>query len=126
MKRVVPLVDLAWQQAVVAAEVRAGWDAVLARNAFVLGEEVAAFEQEFAAFCGVARSVGVANGTDALELALRAMGIGHGDEVIVPANSFVPRYNTMSLFRVPADHHVTLVAPWAQDDRLSITGWFLT
>ena len=44
----------------------------------------------------------------------------------VVIDSFVPRYNTLSLFRVPADHHVTLVAPWAQEDRLSITGWYLT
>jgi dTDP-4-amino-4,6-dideoxygalactose transaminase len=87
--RRVPLVDLAVQHAEVASAVRAGWDRVLERGAFVLGEEVAAFERDFARFCGIAHCVGVANGTDALELALRAIGIGHGDEVIVPANSFV-------------------------------------
>ncbi|WMX49085.1 DegT/DnrJ/EryC1/StrS family aminotransferase [Streptomyces roseicoloratus] len=53
------------------------------------GEEVAAFEQEYAAFGGVAHCVGVANGTDALELALRASGVGAGDEVVLPANTFI-------------------------------------
>ena len=56
---------------------------VLHSNWFVLGEELAAFEQEFAAFCGVSACVGVGNGTDAIELALRACGIGPGDEVII-------------------------------------------
>ncbi|HEX5501408.1 MAG TPA: DegT/DnrJ/EryC1/StrS family aminotransferase [Thermomicrobiales bacterium] len=58
---------------------------VLASGWFVLGAEVAAFEREFAAWLGVTHCVGVANGTDALELALRALDIGPGDEVIVPA-----------------------------------------
>ncbi|MGN6698560.1 MAG: DegT/DnrJ/EryC1/StrS family aminotransferase [Thermomicrobiales bacterium] len=58
---------------------------VLASGWFVLGEEVAAFEREFAAWLGVAHAVGVANGTDAIELAMRALDIGPGDEVIVPA-----------------------------------------
>ena len=44
----------------------------------------------------------------------------------VVVDSFVPRFNTLSLFRVPHDHHVTLVAPWALEDRLAITGWYLT
>jgi len=85
----IPLVDLAVQHAQVADEVAAGWAEVVAQGAFVLGPEVVAFEQEFARFSGVAHCVGVANGTDALELAMRARGIGPGDEVIVPANTFV-------------------------------------
>lgn len=85
----IPLVDLAAQHAAIAADVQAGWDGVLARTAFVLGEEVAAFEAAFARFCGVAHCMGVANGTDALELALRALGVGPGHEVIVPANTFI-------------------------------------
>ncbi len=60
---------------------RSGW--------FVLGEEVEAFEREFARFCGVAQCVGVGNGLDALTLVLRAWGIGPGDEVIVPANTYI-------------------------------------
>jgi dTDP-4-amino-4,6-dideoxygalactose transaminase len=60
----------------------------LAAGNFILGPEVAAFEQEFAAYLGVKHVVGVANGTDALTIALRAMGVGPGDEVIVPAFTF--------------------------------------
>jgi dTDP-4-amino-4,6-dideoxygalactose transaminase len=85
----VPLVDLAWQHRQVEAEVRQGWDRVLERTAFVLGEEVADFESGFAAFSGVRHCIGVASGTDAIEIALRALGIGSGDEVIVPANTFI-------------------------------------
>ena len=85
----IPLVDLAAQHAVIADEVAQGWQQVLARTAFIGGPEVAAFEREFAAFSGVTDCVAVANGTDAIELALRAGGIGPDDEVILPANSFI-------------------------------------
>lgn len=62
----------------------------IARSAaFIGGPEVEAFEDEFAAYCGTAHAVGISNGTDALALALRAMDIGPGDEVVVPANSFI-------------------------------------
>ena len=57
--------------------------------AFVNGPDVAAFESAWAGYCGRAHALGVANGTDALELALRAVGVGAGDEVVVPANSFI-------------------------------------
>lgn len=60
---------------------------VLARQWFVLGEEVRGFEAEFAAWCGVPRALGVANGTEALELALRAVGVRPGDEVLCAANA---------------------------------------
>ena len=85
----VPLVDLKRQHEAVAADVADGWSRVLAEGAFVLSDEVAAFEAELAAFCGVRHCVGVANGTDALELSLRALGVGPGDEVVLPANTFV-------------------------------------
>ena len=85
----IPLVDLAWQRDVVADDVARGFAAVFARTAFILGPEVAAFESAYAAFEGVAHVVGVANGTDAIELALRAVDVGPGDEVILPANTFV-------------------------------------
>src|SRR5947208_8209592 len=85
---VVPLVDLARQHHEVADDVATGWAAVIADSAFVGGKHVAAFEEDYAAFIGVDHCVGVANGTDALELALRATGVGAGDEVIVPANTF--------------------------------------
>lgn len=86
---VVPLVDLEASHREVAAEVVTGFERVLASRAFVLGPEVEAFEEELALFLDVRRCVGVANGTDALELALRALGIGRGDEVVIPANTFV-------------------------------------
>ncbi|PPK64510.1 DegT/DnrJ/EryC1/StrS family aminotransferase [Actinokineospora auranticolor] len=85
----IPLVDLAAQHAAVADEVAEGWAQVLAKTAFVGGPQVAAFEAEYAAFAGVANCVGVGNGTDALELALRALGVGPGDECVVPANTFI-------------------------------------
>jgi dTDP-4-amino-4,6-dideoxygalactose transaminase len=85
----IPLVDLSAAHDEVAEEVRAGFARVLAQTAFVGGPEVAAFEAEYAAFTGVPHCVGVANGTDALELALRASGVGAGGQVILPANTFV-------------------------------------
>jgi dTDP-4-amino-4,6-dideoxygalactose transaminase len=85
----IPLVDLAWQHREIEEEVRAGFERVMASSAYVLGPDVAGFEAEYAAFCSVPHCVGVANGTDALELALRALGLGAGDEVILPANTFV-------------------------------------
>lgn len=85
----VPLVDLAAAHAEVAAEVRAGFERVLASGCFVKGPEVAAFEREYADFTGVRHCVGAANGTDALELALRALDLRPGGGVVLPANTFV-------------------------------------
>jgi dTDP-4-amino-4,6-dideoxygalactose transaminase len=65
--------------------------------AFVGGEEVEAFEAEFAAYCGADHAVGLSSGTDALALALRALGIGPGDEVVVPANSFIATAEAVTL-----------------------------
>ena len=85
----VPLVDLVSQHRAIAQEVHDGLERLFSSGAFILGEEVARFEQAFADFCGLSSCVAVGNGTDALELALRAMRIGPGDEVICPVNSFV-------------------------------------
>jgi dTDP-4-amino-4,6-dideoxygalactose transaminase len=85
----IPLVDLAAAHAEVAEEVEAGFKRVIAETAFVGGAEVAAFEQEYAAFSGLPHCVGVANGTDALELAFKAVGVVPGSEVILPANTFI-------------------------------------
>jgi dTDP-3-amino-3,4,6-trideoxy-alpha-D-glucose transaminase len=74
------------------APLRAEFDAAIARVVdsarYILGPEVAAFEQEWAGYCGAAHAIGVANGTDALTIALRAMGVGPGDEVVVPSFTF--------------------------------------
>ncbi|MET8312183.1 DegT/DnrJ/EryC1/StrS family aminotransferase [Micromonospora sp. NPDC005173] len=85
----IPLVHLAAAHAEVAEEVEAGFKRVIADTAFIGGAEVAAFEREYAAFSGVPHCVGVANGTDALELALRAVGVGPGAEAILPTNTFI-------------------------------------
>ena len=85
----IPLVDLAAQHAAVADEVASGWQEVLAATAFIGGRQVAAFESEYAEFIGTQHCVGVANGTDAIEIALRALGVGAGDECILPANTFI-------------------------------------
>ena len=85
----VPFVDLARQHAEVAEEVVAGWDAVFAAGDYVGGAAVTEFEQAYADHLGVAHCVGVGNGTDALEMSLRAVGVGPGDEVILPANTFI-------------------------------------
>ena len=87
--RRIPLVDLAAMAREVRAEVDAAFAQVLDSAYFIGGEIVERFEHQWAAYCGTAHAVGVANGTDALHLALRAMGIGRGDEVVIPTNTFV-------------------------------------
>jgi len=82
LTRTVPVASLAAQYATIKGEIDAAVHRVLESGWYVLGAEVAAFEREFAAYCGTTHAVGVANGTDALMLALEALGIGPGDEVI--------------------------------------------
>ena len=83
------MLDLRAQFESIAPEIRAAIDEVLAAQVFVLGPQCEAFEQEVAQACGTRYGVGVASGTDALELALHASGVGAGDEVIVPAFTFI-------------------------------------
>jgi dTDP-4-amino-4,6-dideoxygalactose transaminase len=83
------MVDLAAQHARVREEIEAAIAGVVRSTRFIGGEECAAFEAEFAAYCGVGHACGVANGTDALTLALRAFGVGPGDEVVTVANTFI-------------------------------------
>jgi dTDP-3-amino-3,4,6-trideoxy-alpha-D-glucose transaminase len=84
----VPLFDTAAQLAPLRAQLLAALERVLDEERFILGPEVGAFEREFADHCGAAHAVGVANGTDAITIALRAMGVGRGDEVVVPSFTF--------------------------------------
>src|ERR687894_2365683 len=84
----VPLFDTTSALAPLHARIDAAIAAVVAARRFILGPEVAAFEQEFAAYCGARHAVGVANGTDALTIALRALGVGPGDDVVVPSFTF--------------------------------------
>ena len=69
---------------------------VLNSGSYILGDEVAAFEGEFAAMCGTQHCVGVANGLDALHLALKVLGVGPGDEVIVPSNTYIATWLAVS------------------------------
>ena len=84
----IPLVDLHAQYAAIGAEIDAAIRRVLGHCEFILGSEVRAFEQEWAAYCGVEHAVGLSNGTDAIRLALLALGVQPGDEVITVANTF--------------------------------------
>lgn len=86
----IPLIDLARRERVLADEIAAATARVLASGRLLLGPELEAFEAELAAWSGYAHAVGVGSGTDALILALRAAGIGVGDEVLVPAFTAVP------------------------------------
>lgn len=82
----------------------------MARGQWVLGSEVAAFEREFAQYCGCAHAVAVANGMDALELVLRAWGVGPGDEVVVPGMTFVATWLAVEMVGatiVPVDPNPT-------------------
>ena len=69
---------------------------IAAKSAFTLGPELEAFEADFAEFCGTEQAIGVSSGTAALELALRGLGIGPGDEVIVPTYSFITTAEAVS------------------------------
>ena len=85
----IPLVDLAAQQREIEADVQADLRVVFDRTCFIGGPDVGSFEDEYAQFVGVDHCVGVGNGTDAVEFALRALGLGPGSEVIIPANTFI-------------------------------------
>jgi dTDP-3-amino-3,4,6-trideoxy-alpha-D-glucose transaminase len=84
----VPLFDTTSTLVPLRAQLRAAIEGVLESERFILGPEVTAFEQELAAYCGAQHGVGVGNGTDAITIALRAMGVGPGDEVVVPSFTF--------------------------------------
>jgi dTDP-4-amino-4,6-dideoxygalactose transaminase len=85
----IPFVDLAAQHAEIADEFTEGLGAVLETTGFVCGPRVAAFEEAYAAFSGTRHCIGVGNGTDAIELALRAAGVDSSHEVILPGNTFI-------------------------------------
>ncbi len=84
----IPLVDLVTQSAGIKEEVLAGIGEVIDSAGYILGKQVAEFEESFAKYCQTDHAVGLANGTEALHMALRVLGIGAGDEVITAANSF--------------------------------------
>jgi dTDP-4-amino-4,6-dideoxygalactose transaminase len=87
--RPIPIIDLRAQLARIRPEIDEAVESVLSTTAYVQGEDVRLLEREFAAFCGATHACAVANGTDALHLALRAYGVGPGDEVVTVANTFI-------------------------------------
>jgi dTDP-4-amino-4,6-dideoxygalactose transaminase len=84
----VPLIDLSIQHKELRPEINQALNNILDRCDFILGQDVTKLEEEFAAYCGTKYAVGVDSGLSALELSLRALGVGPGDEVIVPAHTF--------------------------------------
>jgi len=84
----IPLFDTSSALGPLREEIKAAVSGVLDSGRYVLGPQVSALESEFAAYCGAEHAVGVANGTDAITIALRAMGVGPGDEVVVPSFTF--------------------------------------
>lgn len=92
----VPFLDLRPIYQEIQSELDDAYRRVMRTGWYVLGKEVEAFEQEFAAYCGVRHCVGVGNGLEALHLILRAYGIGPGDEVIVPANTYIATWLAVS------------------------------
>lgn len=96
MTQSVPLVDLSAQYESIRAEIDAAIQSVIARTAFIMGPDVREFEKHFADYCRSAYAVGVASGTAALELTLRACDIGVGDEVITSAHTFIATAEAIS------------------------------
>ena len=92
----IPLVDLQAQYIPLKDEILAAIASVLDSMHLYQGPQQRAFEEEFARFCGCREAIGVSNGTDALELALRALGVGAGDEVITQPNTFIATAEAIS------------------------------
>lgn len=95
--RQIPFLDLERQHAPIADEINAAIAEVIREHAFISGRHVEQFESDFAAYCQAEHCSGVSNGTDALVLALRALGIGPGDEVLVPAMTFIATSEAVTL-----------------------------
>jgi len=96
VSKIVPFVDLKAQHASISAEVNAAFARVSSDADFILGADVRSFEEEFATYCETQHAVGLDSGMSALELGMRAMGIGPGDEVITPAGSFIASSSAIS------------------------------
>jgi dTDP-4-amino-4,6-dideoxygalactose transaminase len=92
----VPFLDIQASYEELGQELDAAFHRVMASGWYILGEEVEAFEREWAAYCGTEHCVGVANGLEALQLVLHAWGVGRGDEVIVPSNTYIATWLAVS------------------------------
>ncbi len=95
-QRTIPFLDLKSCYGELKQELNAACQRVMESGLYILGREVQAFEQEFASYCGANHCVGVGNGLEALHLILRGYGIGEGDEVIVPSNTYIATWLAVS------------------------------
>jgi dTDP-4-amino-4,6-dideoxygalactose transaminase len=93
----IPFLDVAAINARFSAEFKGAFHSVLSTGTFIQGLELSSFEREFAEYCGSRHCVGVSNGLDALHLALRALDIGPGDEVLVPSNTFIATWLAVTM-----------------------------
>ncbi len=92
----IPFLDIGAIHTALRPQLDAAYSRVVSSNTLILGRELEAFENEFAAYCGARHCIGVANGLDALFMTLKAMGIGPGDEVIVPSNTYIATWLAVS------------------------------
>jgi dTDP-4-amino-4,6-dideoxygalactose transaminase len=120
----IPLFDIQTPLAPLQEQLRESAARTIQAGSYILGPEVQAFEQEFADYLGVPHAVGVANGTDAITIALRAMGVGAGDEVIVPSFTFyasaeaIPPTGAIPVF-ADVDPDTMMLTPATVHDRLT-------
>ena len=120
----IPFVNLAAQHFEIEEKLNATFTAVLRASNLIAGEQLREFENEFAAYCGVKHCVGVGNGLDALALTLRAKNIGPGDEVIVPASTFIATWLSVSMVGakivpVTVDPDTVLLSPAALEKTIN-------
>ena len=97
MRNTMQFIDLAAQQARIKPQIDANIQKVLSHGQYILGPEVAELEDKLAAYCGAKHCIGVANGTDALQIVLMALGVGAGDEVITPGFTYIATAETVAL-----------------------------
>ena len=97
MRNTMQFIDLAAQQARIKKQIDANIEQVLSHGQYILGPEVAELEHKLADYCGAKHCIGVANGTDALQIALMALGVGAGDEVITPGFTYIATAETVAL-----------------------------
>ena len=97
MRNTMQFIDLAAQQARIKKQIDANIEQVLSHGQYILGPEVAELEDKLKAYCGAKHCIGVANGTDALQIALMALGVGAGDEVITPGFTYIATAETVAL-----------------------------
>ena len=92
----IPFLSLDSQNKIIEREIKLAFERVFKNQWYILGREVATFEVDFAKYCGTKKCIGVANGLDALQIALKSLGIGVDDEVIVPTNTFIATWLAIS------------------------------